>query len=164
MAAITGAFIAGVGLSQANERAKREITGTVNALSYAFLVPIFFVNVGLHTDLKDISTHLLPLVAVLTVIAVVSKIVGSGLGARIGGFSRGESFRLGVCMISRGEVGLIIAALGLANGLLDAALFDPVFLVILITTVMTPPLVRAVFKDQEPAKMTFAQSQKQSDV
>lgn len=156
IAAITGAFIAGVGLSQTNERAKRDIEQTVQHISYSFLVPIFFVNVGLHTDLKDISADLLPLVGLLIVIAVLSKIIGSGAGARIGGFANGEAFRLGVCMISRGEVGLIIAALGLTNGLLDAELFQPLFLVILVTTVMTPPLVRIVFKGKQPERIKFA--------
>ena len=105
------------------------------------------MNVGLHIDLLGISRDMLPLAALLIVIAMVSKVAGSGLGARIGGFTNGASFRLGVCMISRGEVGLIIATLGLANGLLDAELFEPVFLVILVTTVVTPPLVRWVFRD-----------------
>ncbi len=156
VAAITGAFIAGVGLSQTNTRAKREIEQTVQHISYAFLVPIFFVNVGLHTDLKDISSDLLPLAGLLILIAAVSKVAGSGIGARIGGFANGEAFRLGVCMISRGEVGLIIAAIGLSNGLLDEELFQPLFLVILVTTVMTPPLVRLVFKDQQPERITFS--------
>ena len=148
VAAITGAFIAGMGLSQTNERAKYEIVTTVQHIAYSFLVPIFFVNVGLHIDLKDISTDMIPLALLLIVVAAISKVVGSGVGARMGGFSTGESFRLGVCMISRGEVGLIIATLGLANGLLDVELFEPLFLVILVTTVMTPPLVRWVFRDR----------------
>lgn len=162
VAAITGAFIAGVGLSQTNERAKREIESTVHHISYAFLVPIFFVNVGLHIDMKDIGADLLPLTLVLIAIAAVSKIVGAGLGARLGGFNLGESFRLGVCMISRGEVGLIIASVGLINGLLGEELFQPVFLVILVTTVMTPPLVRLVFRGKQPAAMSMTSQQTES--
>jgi Kef-type K+ transport system membrane component KefB len=150
MAAITGAFIAGVGLSQTAERPRAQIVETVHHISYAFLVPIFFVNVGLHADLTQIGRDLVPLAILLLVVAIVSKMVGSAIGARIGGFGRGESFRLGVCMISRGEVGLIIAALGLAEGLLTEDLFETVFLVILLTTVITPPLVRWVFKGHQP--------------
>ncbi|MBN1563259.1 MAG: cation:proton antiporter, partial [Anaerolineae bacterium] len=147
VAAITGAFIAGMGLSQTNERAKFEIVQTVRHISYSFLVPIFFVNVGLHIDLKEVGGDMIPFALLLIVVAAISKVVGSGVGARLGGFTNGESFRLGICMISRGEVGLIIATLGLANGLLDSELFEPLFLVILVTTVMTPPLVRWVFRD-----------------
>lgn len=159
VAAITGAFIAGMGLSQTTSKVKDEIVDTVQHLAYSFLVPIFFVNVGLHIDLTEISVDLLPLAALLTVIAGVSKVVGSGVGARMGGFNNSESFRLGVCMISRGEVGLIIATLGLANGLLDNELFQPVFLVILLTTVMTPPLVRLVFRERsEPESPALAYS------
>lgn len=148
IAAITGAFIAGMGLSQTNERAKRDIEATVQHISYAFLVPIFFVNVGLHADLTQMGVDMLPLAALLLLISVVSKVAGSGLGARWGGFNNGEAFRLGVCMISRGEVGLIIASLELSLGLLTDKLFQPVFLVILLTTVLTPPLVRLVFRER----------------
>lgn len=159
MATITGAFIAGVGLSQASERPHTLIAETVNHISYAFLVPIFFVNVGLHADLTQIGRDLVPLAMLLLAVAVVAKVLGSGVGARLGGFGRGEAFRLGVCMISRGEVGLIIAALGLAEGLLSEELFETTFLVILLTTVMTPPLVRWVFKGRQPEALRVAERQ-----
>jgi Kef-type K+ transport system membrane component KefB len=146
IAAITGAFIAGLGFSHATPRVKTEVENTVREISYAFLVPIFFVNVGLHTDLTQIGLGTLPLAGVLLAAAVVSKVGGSWIGARLGGFTSGESFRLGVCRISRGEVGLIIASLGLANGLLDSELYQPLFLVILLTTIITPPLVRLSFQ------------------
>ncbi len=104
VATITGAFIAGLGLSQTSERTKGEIVEAVRRVSYSLLVPIFFVNVGLQTDLTAIEPYLLPLAGLLLAAAVASKVIGSGLGAYIGGFDKGESFRLGVCMISRGEV------------------------------------------------------------
>jgi len=161
VATITGSFIAGLGLSRTAERTKIEISETVRHLSYAFFVPIFFVSVGLQTDLTAIEARLLPWSLVLLLAAVLSKIVGCGIGAYIGGFDRGESFRMGVCMISRGEVGLIIASLGLRSGLLSDELFQPVFLVILLTTVLTPPFVRYVFRnvDTEPAYATRVEPQ-----
>lgn len=146
VATITGSFIAGLGLSRTAERTKIEISEAVRYVSYAFFVPIFFVSVGLQTDLTSIEARLLPLAGALLVVAVLSKVLGSGLGAYLGGFNQGEAFRLGVCMISRGEVGLIIASLGLTSGLLSDELFQPVFLVILLTTVLTPPMVRFVFR------------------
>ncbi len=160
VAAITGAFVAGVGLSQVAERPRKQIVETVHHVSYAFLVPIFFVNVGLHADLLKIGEDLVPLAILLMAVAVVSKWGGSALGARIGGFTNGEAFRLGVCMISRGEVGLIIATLGLAEGLLTREVFETVFLIILLTTVITPPLVRWVFKGHEPEALKTPQRQK----
>ena len=156
VAAITGAFIAGVGLSQTGERVHAEIEETVRRLSYSFLVPIFFVNVGLHVDLTQLGLDLWPLTGLLIVAAIASKVIGSGIGARLGGFDRGESFRLGVCMISRGEVGLIIASLGLAEGLLTEELFEAVFVVILLTTIVTPPLVRWVFHGRTPVLLPLA--------
>ncbi len=148
VAAITGAFIAGVGLSRARGGAKREIDVAISNISYAFLVPIFFISVGLQTDLSNYPLSALPLTALLLVVAVLSKIAGCGLGARVGGFNRIESMRLGVCMISRGEVGLIIASLGLSSGVLraDDPMFASLFMVILLSTVITPPLVRRMFQ------------------
>lgn len=148
IAAITGAFIAGIGIGQASERTKNDIIEAVQSLSYSFFVPIFFISVGLETDLSKLGSDMLPLALLLVIAAVGSKVIGSGFGAKLGGFSESDSFRLGVCMISRGEVGLIIATLGLTTGLLNEELFQPVFLVILLTTVITPPLVRLVFRGQ----------------
>ncbi len=148
VAAITGAFIAGVGISRTPHQINHPVEEATNALAYAFLVPVFFVSVGLQTDLSQFPLDALPLAVVILVLAVVSKVVGCGLGARLGGFNNQESFRLGVCMVSRGEVGLIIASLGVSSGVLklDHPLFAVLFLVILLTTVVTPPLVRRVFQ------------------
>ncbi len=146
MAAITGAFITGVGLGRARESVKHEIEMAVHNIAYPFLVPVFFVGVGLVTNLREFDLSSLPLAGLLLVAAVVSKIGGCGVGARLGGFDNLASFRIGVCMISRGEVGLIIAAIGLAHGAFDDALFPALFVVILLTTILTPPLVRRVFQ------------------
>jgi Kef-type K+ transport system membrane component KefB len=151
IATITGAFIAGIGLSRIYDYAEREIEETVSHIAYAFLMPVFFISVGLRTDLSIFQLSALPLATVLLIVAIISKIGGSGLGAKLGGFSNIEALRVGVCMISRGEVGLIIAALGLSSGILqqDNPLFASLFLVILLTTVITPILVRWVFPDNE---------------
>ncbi|HEX2908738.1 MAG TPA: cation:proton antiporter [Phototrophicaceae bacterium] len=151
VAAITGAFLAGVGLSRTREGIKRPIDTAISNIAYAFLVPIFFVSVGLKTDLSQFPLTALPFAALLLVVAVISKIIGCGGGARLGGFSNQESLRLGVCMISRGEVGLIIASLGLSSGIFlpTDPVFASLFLVILLSTVLTPPLVRRVFQDHD---------------
>lgn len=148
VAAITGAFIAGVGLSRSTRAINHQVEEAVNAIAYVFLVPIFFVSVGLQTDLSRFPVSALPLAGVLVLLAAVSKVVGCGVGAKLGGFSSQQSLQLGICMISRGEVGLIIAALGVSTGILgiEDALFACLFLVILLTTVITPPLVRYVFQ------------------
>ena len=154
IAAITGAFLAGVGLSRTHERIKHSIEEAVSFIAYGFLVPIFFVGVGLKIDLSAFPLSALPLALVLLVIALVSKVGGCGLGAKWGGFTNQESFRLGVCMISRGEVGLIIAALGVTSGVLQPqqSLFSSLFLVILLSTLLTPILVRRVFPHKSHAR------------
>ncbi len=148
VAAITGAFIAGVGLSRGREAVKRQVDGAVNSIAYAFLVPVFFVSIGLEIDLGAFSPGALPLAAVVLGLAVAAKVIDCGLGARLAGFTNRESLQLGVCMISRGEVGLIIASLGLSARVFraDEPLFATLFLVILLTTVLTPPLVRRAFQ------------------
>jgi Kef-type K+ transport system membrane component KefB len=147
VATITGSFIAGVGLSQAKEHIQHEIEEATAYISYAFLVPIFFIHVGLETDLSTCPLSSLGFMLLLLAGAVISKIGGCGLGAKLGGFNNGESFRLGVCMISRGEVGLIIASLGLSSGVfaVDDPLDASLFMVIILTTLVTPILVRMVF-------------------
>ncbi len=120
VAAITGAFIAGVGFSRAKDDVKHEIEQAVSYIAYAFLVPIFFINVGLETDLSTFPLSALPFAGLLLVVALVSKLGGCGLGAKLGGFDNQQSLQLGVCMISRGEVGLIIASLGLSVGVFRA--------------------------------------------
>ena len=149
VAAITGAFIAGVGLSKLqNRNIKHEIEQTMSHLAYVFLVPIFFVDVGLGTDLSNFPMDALPFMLILLLMAVISKVFGAGLGARMGGFNLRESLRVGVCMVSRGEVGLIIISIGLSSGIIDGGseLYASLFMVILLTTVLTPPLVRWVFQ------------------
>jgi Kef-type K+ transport system membrane component KefB len=100
----------------------------------------------------------LSLALVLIVIAVISKIGGCGLGAKLGGFDNRDSVRLGVCMISRGEVGLIIASLGVMTGVLSPQqpLFPSLFLTILLSTLVTPILVRRIFPHKSEAKGAIA--------
>ncbi len=144
MAAITGTFVAGLMFSRTPEKA--QIEGGLRALSYAFFVPIFFVNIGLSIDLRQVSLSALWLMLVISLLAVIGKILGSGFGARMGKFSWLESLQLGIGMVSRGEVGLIVASIGLAGGHLTDEVFSAVVGMILITTLITPPLLRASFK------------------
>lgn len=153
MAAITGTFVAGLMFSRTPE--KTQIEGGLRALSYAFFVPIFFVNIGLSIDLRRVSLSALWLMLAITLLAVIGKILGSGLGARLGRFSWLESLQLGIGMVSRGEVGLIVASIGLSAGHLTDDAFSAVVGMILITTLITPPLLRATFKvaAEKPAEL-----------
>jgi Kef-type K+ transport system membrane component KefB len=143
LAAITGSFLAGVGLSRSPLREKTE--GRIRAITYAFLVPVFFVSIGLQADAGALTGPSWILLAVLLVVAVASKVIGSGLGALVGGFGGRQALRVGVGMISRGEVGLIVAAVGVGQGLIGPDLFSVVVLLVLLTTIVTPVLLRLAF-------------------
>jgi len=143
MAAITGTFVAGLMFSRTDEKKKIE-TGLA-PLAYAFFVPIFFVNIGLEVNLRELSISALWVMLILSAIAIIGKIIGSGLGAKLGGFSWLESLQLGIGMVSRGEVGLIVATIGLEAGLLNASIFSAIVGMVLVTTLVTPPLLRTSF-------------------
>ena len=144
LAAITGAFIAGVGLARSPLRA--EIERGMHTITYALLVPIFFVSIGLQANARLITANDLPFALTTILVAIASKIIGAGLGARWGGFTARESLRVGVGMVSRGEVGLIVAGVGIQAGLIAQDTFAIVVIVVLITTLVTPLLLRWAYR------------------
>jgi Kef-type K+ transport system membrane component KefB len=143
VATITGAYLLGVVVTRHADASHIVHDGTA-ALGYAFFIPIFFINIGLQAHADGLIAAPL-LTIILIVLAVLTKIVGGGLGARLGGFKNLPAFQIGVGMVSRGEVALVIAGAGLANGLLDAGLFSVLVVVTLATTLVTPPLLRYAF-------------------
>jgi Kef-type K+ transport system membrane component KefB len=110
---------------------------------------LFFVSIGLQANLRLLTGDLMPFALVMTVLAVITKVIGAGGGARLGGLNQKGSIRIGVGMISRGEVGLIIAAIGVSSGVLLPEVFTVVVFVVLVTTIITPPLVRWSFSDKD---------------
>lgn len=143
MAAITGAFLAGLFFSRSALRER--IQASVSVVAYGFFVPIFFVSVGLVADTHKMAGQAIWLVLAMIVVAIVSKVIGAGLGARLAGFSNLEALQLGAGMMSRGEVGLIVATLGVNQGLLSPAVFSGVVGVVIVTTLLTPPTLRTLF-------------------
>ncbi|GAP07285.1 MAG TPA: cation:proton antiporter [Anaerolinea thermolimosa] len=142
MAAITGTFVAGLMLGRTPE--KRTIEHGFAILGYGFFVPIFFVNIGLQINVRQMPINALWLFLIISAVAISGKLVGAGLGARLGGFSWRESLQLGTGMISRGEVGLIVASVGLESGLLEPEIFSTIVGMVLVTTLVTPPMLRRV--------------------
>lgn len=152
MAAITGAFVAG--LMFARSSVKSRIEAGVSILAYGVFVPIFFINVGLSANIRELTGENLWLVAAMIGVAVISKIMGAGLGARLAGFTNLESLQLGVGMMSRGEVGLIVAALGISENIIDPGVFSAVVGVVIVTTLLTPPALRSLFKRENTATVS----------
>lgn len=147
IAGITGAFLAG--LLFARTPLRHQIEAGTHTLAYSWLVPIFFVSIGLGVDAKSLGAGGWPFVLTIVAVAVASKILGAGLGARLGGFSNMEALRMGIGMSSRGEVGLIVAAVAQEAGLIDEAVFASVVIMVLATTLLTPIMLRAVYPKAE---------------
>ncbi|TCP69877.1 cation:proton antiporter [Baia soyae] len=146
VAAIIGAFAAGVSISQTPYR--HSVEQKIEPIAYAFFVPIFFVSIGLSVSFAGMESQLLLIVG-LTIIAVLTKLIGSGLGARLTGFRRRSALGIGAGMVSRGEVALIIAAIGLESHLLKQEYFTAIITVVILTTLITPPLLKKVFAKLE---------------
>ena len=135
LAAITGAYVAGLAL--AGSPMAEELKHGIGRAGEALLVPVFFVTIGLSADLRSVGP-VLPFALALLAVAVLGKIIGSGLGALIGGLQGGAAGLVGIGMVARGEVALVAASLGLKSGAIDTRLFSAVILVALATTIITP--------------------------
>lgn len=136
LAPIIGAFMAGLALNRSKQakRIERELT----PIGHVF-IPVFFLSIGVNTDIGAIARpSVLGVAGVLTVVAIAGKLVAA-VGAA---GTRSDKWTIGIGMIPRGEVGLIFATLGLSTGVLDKDLYASLILVVLVTTVMTPPLLR----------------------
>lgn len=147
VALITGAFLAGVFLRRTE--VYRIIDEKMHTISYGFFVPLFFVGVGLSADASGLEPSDVLLLGVIAAIAVVSKLAGCGLGAYLAGEDVTSSVQIGTGMISRGEVGLIVASVGLSHALIDTDLYSVIVLTILVTTLITPILLKIAFAGEK---------------
>ncbi len=161
MAAITGAFLAGLWLSRSPLRER--ISSSISVMAYGVFVPIFFINIGLSANLRNVTGGFVWLLVVMTIIAIAGKILGAGLGAKLSGFTNRESLQLGVGMMSRGEVGLIVAAIGSNTGFINQDFFSAVVGVVIITTLLTPPSLRFLFAKTEPKENIKEDETKKSE-
>jgi Kef-type K+ transport system membrane component KefB len=146
VATIIGAFIAG--LLFARTDVKDVILDGFSAIAYGIFVPIFFIDIGLAANLKVLNSGSLWLLIAMLSAAFLSKIVGSGLGGWVSGFSKRDSLRLGFSMIPRGEVVLIVAAVGITEGFITQTELSVTVAMVVLTTLLTPPLLRWLFADR----------------
>lgn len=142
VAAIIGAYIAGIAISMTDF--KHEVFEKVETISYSIFVPVFFTSIGIKAEFTGITENL-GLIVVLSIIAILTKFIGAALGAKLSAFNWNSSLGIGSAMVSRGEVALIIASIGLETGLLSTELFAVLVVVILVTTIVTPPLMKYFF-------------------
>lgn len=139
LSAVIGAFFAGIAVAQTP--AQKEVTANISPIGYAFFVPIFFVSVGLEMRFDHFWTNIWLIVG-MTVVAILSKLIGGGLGAKLLGFSFNSAYVVGAGMVSRGEMALIIAQIGYQAKLLAPALYSELIVVIILSTVLAPLLLK----------------------
>ncbi|MGN0665160.1 MAG: cation:proton antiporter [Huintestinicola sp.] len=146
VADITGAFFAGLALS--GTKKSDYITKRFDTLSYMLLSPIFFAGIGLKVVLPKMNGEIILFTVLLIVVALLTKIIGCGLGAKLCKYTSKEALQIGVGMVSRGEVALIVANKGEAVGLMNDTFFAPIVIMVVFTTIITPVLLKVVFKDK----------------
>lgn len=143
VADITGAYLAGVIISLTIK--KDYIMSRFDTLSYLYLSPIFFASIGIKAALPKMSYAVVVFSIVLTIVAILTKMAGCGLGAKLCRYDNDQALQIGIGMISRGEVALIVANKGEALGLMDQYLMGPIVIVVIITTIIAPILLKPVF-------------------
>lgn len=150
IADITGAYIAGIVLC--NIRDANYIDRKVSINSYMIFAPIFFVGIGLKTDLSQFNTDMILFSTGFVLVALLSKVVGCGLVSRCLKFKWEESLKIGVGMMTRGEVALIITNKGLSLGIIDSSYFTAVILLIIISSIAVPIILKVLYsKYPDPA-------------
>jgi Kef-type K+ transport system membrane component KefB len=140
IAAITGAYLLGLIVSRHTDPG-HHLHDSMNVIGYGFFVPIFFVGIGLEANVLALGAAPALSLSILA-LALAGKVIGCGVGARLGGFGLSSSLSIGVGMIARGEVALVMVAAGRAAGLVDDQLFSAAIVMTLLTTLVTPPLLR----------------------
>ncbi|GAA0120385.1 cation:proton antiporter [Clostridium perfringens] len=146
VADITGAFIAGLVISDSNR--SKYLNSRFETLSYMLLSPIFFASIGIKVELTAMTKTIFIFAILLLLVAILSKVIGCGLGAKLCKYSNREAIQIGTGMISRGEVALIVANKGIAMGLMLPEFLAPVVIVVVVTTIVTPILLKVVFNNK----------------
>ncbi len=151
IADITGAYVAGIILCSVKDADYIEEKMDIN--SYMMFGPIFFVGIGLKTNIDHINAEILMFTAAFVVVGLISKVIGCGLMAKICRFQNNDALKIGVGMMTRGEVALIVAQKGLSVGLVSSEFFTSVIMLIIVSSILTPVLLKILYAKsdkQEP--------------
>ena len=143
VADITGAFVAGIILSSLDD--SEYIDRKMDINSYMIFGPVFFASVGLQTNLRSVDTTVIVFSLAFVIVGLLGKIVGCGLVAKILGYNGSDSLKIGVGMMTRGEVALIVAQRGLKAEIIDSRYFTAVILLIVISSILTPVILKAIY-------------------
>ena len=144
---IVGAFA--VGMAVASTRVIKQMEGYVSKLEIIF-APLFFAIIGAQVDLRGININVLYLAGVIVAVAIITKLVGCGLPAMIFLKDKGKAMKVGIGMISRGEVGLIVAGVGVSSGVLSNDIYTTVIIMVALTTIITPLWLKVAYRKDPP--------------
>lgn len=147
IADITGAYVAGIILSKLHDSDYIEEKMDIN--SYMIFGPIFFASIGLKTEISGFTWELLLFSLAFVAVALVSKIIGCGAMSRLCGFKGRETLKVGVGMMTRGEVALIVAQRGLTEGMIGSQYFTSVILLIIVSSILTPIILKLLYARDE---------------
>ncbi|MCR5639554.1 MAG: cation:proton antiporter [Lachnospiraceae bacterium] len=143
IADITGAYVAGVILC--NMRDSEYIAEKMDINSYMLFGPIFFASIGIKTNIREFTLDILLFSVVFVIVALLSKIIGCSLVGKIAGFNWPDSLKMGVGMMTRGEVALIVSQKGLAAGMIEPVYFMAVIMLIIVSSIATPMILKSLF-------------------
>ena len=149
IADITGAYVAGLILC--NLRDSDYIAEKMDISSYMLFGPVFFASIGLKTKFDGFTPELLLFSAAFVIMALVTKVIGCGLTAKCLGYSMKDSVKVGVGMMTRGEVALIVSQKGLSVGLMDPLYFTSVILLIIVSSITTPIVLKLLYRGEPKA-------------
>ena len=147
IADITGAYVAGIILSKLHDSDYIEQKMDIN--SYMIFGPIFFASIGLKTEINGFTWELLLFSLAFVAVALVSKIIGCGAMSRLCGFKGSDTLKVGVGMMTRGEVALIVAQRGLTEGMIGSQYFTSVILLIIVSSILTPIILKLLYARDE---------------
>ena len=147
IADITGAYVAGIILSKLHDSDYIEQKMDIN--SYMIFGPIFFASIGLKTEISGFTWELLLFSLAFVAVALVSKIIGCGAMSRLCGFKGSDTLKVGVGMMTRGEVALIVAQRGLTEGMIGSQYFTSVILLIIVSSILTPIILKLLYARDE---------------
>ncbi|MDO4553738.1 MAG: cation:proton antiporter [Lachnospiraceae bacterium] len=150
IADITGAYIAGVFLCNLSQ--SDYIHSKVEVVSYMLITPVFFASIGLKVTVDGMTPEIIILTVVISIAAVLTKIIGCGIGAKVMKYTNREALQIGMGMVCRGEVALIVANKGMKVNLMDAKYFSPMVIMVVVTTLITPILLKFAFYEKNSKK------------
>jgi len=155
LADITGAYIAGVAFC--STRCVEYLESKTHWLSYMLFTPVFLANIGIHTSFDGMTSSLILFTVLLVVVAILSKFIGCGLGAKLSKFTNRECIQVGSGMVARGEVSFIVATKGIALGYLGSIMYPSVIMLVLVTVLVAPLMLKAAYPKEISADLNVPQ-------